>query len=101
MLLLKKFEFCWFYAILKFSIKAVMSQNPQIPTTNKLVKTLTDAATVTGLAAGIGFLAKKVINESMTSDPSSNLMNYVKFTVVIAASLATKDYLEKQKVLPS
>ena len=58
---------------------------------------LTDAATVTGLAAGIGFLAKKVINEPMTSDPSSNLMNYVKFTVVIAASLATKDYLEKQK----
>ena len=52
---------------------------------NKLVKTLTDAATVTGLAAGIGFLAKKVINEPMTSDPSSNLMNYVKFTVVIAA----------------
>ena len=68
---------------------------------NKLVKTLTDAATVTGLAAGIGFLAKKVINESMTSDPSSNLMNYVKFTVVIAASLATKDYLGKQKILPS
>ena len=68
---------------------------------NKLVKTLTDVATVTGLAAGIGFLAKKVINEPMTSDPSSNLMNYVKFTVVIAASLATKDYLEKQKILPS
>ena len=35
---------------------------------NKLVKTLTDAATVTGLAAGIGFLAKKVIKEPMTSD---------------------------------
>ena len=35
---------------------------------NKLVKTLTDAATVTGLAAGIGFLAKKVINEPMTND---------------------------------
>ena len=44
---------------------------------------------------------KKVIKEPMTSDPSSNLMNYVKFTVVIAASLATKDYLEKQKILPS
>ena len=26
---------------------------------NKLVKTLTDAAGITGLAAGIGFLAKK------------------------------------------
>ena len=68
---------------------------------NKLVKTLTDAATVTGLASGIGYLAKKVIKEPMTSDPSSNLMNYVKFTVVIAASFATKDYLEKPKILPS
>ena len=64
---------------------------------NKLVKTVTDAATVTGLAAGIGYLAKKVIKETMTSDPSSNLMNYVKFTVVIAASLASKDYLENKK----
>ena len=68
---------------------------------NKLVKTLTDAATVSGLTAGIGYLAKKVIKEPMTSDPSSNLMNYVKFTVVIAASIAAKDYLEKQKILPS
>ena len=67
---------------------------------NKLVKTLTDAATVTGLAAGIGFLAKKVIKEQVTYDPSSNLMNYVKFTAVIAASLATKDYLEKKYILP-
>ena len=37
----------------------------------------------------------------MTSDPSTNLMNYVKFTVVVAASLATKQYLEDQKILPS
>ena len=41
---------------------------------NKLVKTLIDAAGITGLAAGIEFLAKKVIKEPMTSDPSSNLM---------------------------
>ena len=67
---------------------------------NKLVKTLTDAAGITGLVAGIGFLARKVIKKPMTSDPSSNLMNYVKFTVVIVASLATKDYLAK-KILPS
>ena len=36
---------------------------------NKLVKTLTDAAGITGLAAGIGFLAKKVIKEPMTLIP--------------------------------
>jgi len=27
-------------------------------------------------------------------------MNYVKFTAVMAASIALKDYLEKQKILP-
>ena len=68
---------------------------------NKLVKTLTDAATITGIAAGYGWIAKKVIKEPMTSDPSVNLMNYVKFTVVVAASIATKQYLEDQKILPS
>ena len=64
---------------------------------NKLVKTLTDAATVTGLAAGIGFLAKKVINESMTSDPSSNLMNYVKFTVVMPLLWRRRIILKNKK----
>jgi len=68
---------------------------------NKLVKTLIDAATITGIAAGYGFIAKKVIKEPMTSDPSTNLMNYVKFTLIVAASLATKTYLENQKILPS
>ena len=43
----------------------------------KHVKTLTDLATLTGLAAGIGWIAVKVIKESMTSDPSSNLICYV------------------------
>lgn len=59
-------------------------------TRNKLVKTLTDAATITGLAAGFGWTAKKVFKEPVTSDPSSNLMNYVKFTVAVAASIASK-----------
>ena len=68
---------------------------------NKLVKTLANSATLTGLAAGIGWVAKKVIKELMISDPSSNLMNYVKFTVVIAASIAVKQYLENQKILLS
>ena len=66
---------------------------------NKLVKTLTDAATITGLAGGFVWIANKVIKEPMTSDPSSNLMNYVKFTVVVAASIAADRYLEDQKIL--
>jgi len=67
---------------------------------NKLVKTIMDAATLTGLAAGIGWVAKKVLKDDFTANPSTNVTNYVKFTAVMAGSLWAKDYLEKQKILP-
>ena len=57
---------------------------------SKLVKTITDAATLTGLAAGIGWIAKKVVKETFTADPGSNVVNYVKFTAVMAWSIALK-----------
>ena len=64
------------------------------------VKTILDAATLTGIVAGIGWVSKKVVKENFTSDPSSNVMNYVKFTAVMAGSIARKKYLEDQKILP-
>ena len=67
---------------------------------NKLVKTIMDAATLTGIAAGIGWIGKKVMKEDFTNDPSSNVMNYVKFTAVMAVSIAAKQYLEDKKILP-
>jgi len=67
---------------------------------NKLVKTIMEAATLTGLAAAIGWASKKVLKEDLTANPSANIMNYVKFSGVMAASIALKDYLEKQKILP-
>ena len=70
-------------------------------TDNKLVKTIMDAATLTGIAAGIGWSLKKVAKENFTSDPSSSAMNYVKFTAVMAGSIALKRYLEDQKILPT
>ena len=54
---------------------------------NKLVKSVLDAATITGLAAGIGWIAKKTVKENFTADPSSNVMNYVKFTAVMAGAI--------------
>ena len=42
---------------------------------NKLVKTIMEAASLTGLAAGIGWIRKKVVKENMTADPSGNVMN--------------------------
>ena len=67
---------------------------------NKLVKTIMDAATLTGLATGIGWIAKKAVKENFTADPSSNVMNYAKFTAVMAGSIALKQYLLDQKILP-
>ena len=67
---------------------------------DKLVKTILDAATLTGIVAGIGWAAKKVAKENFTSDPSSSAMNYVKFTAVMAGSIVLKKYLKDQKILP-
>ena len=67
---------------------------------NKLVQTIIDASVLTDIATGIGWVAKKVVKENFTQDPSSNVMNYVKFTAVMAASIAAKKYLEDQKILP-
>ena len=67
---------------------------------NKLVKTVLDATTLTGLAVAICWAAKKVVKENFTSDPSSNAMNYVKFTTVMAGRIALKQYLEAQKIIP-
>ena len=63
---------------------------------NKLVKTFMDSATLTGLAAGIGWIVKKVAKENFTQDPRSNVMNYAKFTAVMAGSIALKQYLQDQ-----
>ena len=67
---------------------------------NKLVKSILDEATITGLVAGIGWIGRKTIKENFTADPSTNIMNYVKFVAAMAASIALKKYLEDQKILP-
>ena len=63
---------------------------------NKLVKSILDA-----LVAGIGWIGRKILKEDLTKDPSANVMNYVKFTAVMAGSIALKKYLEDQKILPT
>ena len=67
---------------------------------SSLVKTILDAATLTGIVAGIGWATKKVVKENLTSDPSSNVMNYAKFTAVMTGGIALKKYLEDRKILP-
>ena len=68
---------------------------------NKLVKTVTDAAVLVGISTGVGYVAKKAMRESFISDPSSSIMNYGKWVAVLSGSIYLKDYLEKEKILPS
>lgn len=69
-------------------------------TENKIVKTVTDSAVVIGIAAGIGYLGKKVMRESFINDPSSSLVNYGKWVGVLAGSMYLKEYLEEKKIIP-
>ena len=69
-------------------------------TESKLVKTVTDAAVIVGLAAGIGYVGKKATKETFIDDPSSSVMNYGKWVLVLAGSSYAKDYLEKKGILP-
>ena len=67
---------------------------------SKLVQTVTGAAVLVGLSAGIGWVGKKVLKESFTGDPSLNVMNYGKWIAALSASIYLKDYLKDKKVIP-
>ena len=67
---------------------------------NKLVKTVTDLAVMVGLAVGVGYIAKKMLKENFLGNPSTSVMNYGKWTTILAGSMASKTYLEDQKILP-
>ena len=67
---------------------------------NKLVKTVTDSAVMVGLAAGVGYIAKKMLKENFLGDPSMSVMNYGKWIAIMAGSMALKTYREDQKILP-
>ena len=67
---------------------------------NKLVKTVTDSAVMVGLAPGVGYIAKKMLKENFLGDPSTSVMNYGKWTAILAGTMALKTYLEEQKILP-
>ena len=66
----------------------------------RLVKTVTDSAILVSLTTGVGYLTKKMLKENFLGDPSSSIMNYAKFTTVLAGSMALKTYLEDQKIIP-
>ena len=81
-------------------LKSIVLTLTKMAQENKLIKTITDAATLMGLAAGVVYVGKKILKENFLGDPSSNVMNYVKFTEVLAGSIALNTYLEDKKIIP-
>ena len=70
-------------------------------TENKLVKNLMEASTLIAIATGAGYVGKKIIKEPLTSDPSTNIMNFGKWIIVLTGSIYLRDYLELKKIIPS
>ena len=60
------------------------------------MKTVEEAAILTSMVAGVGWVAKKALKETFTGDPSSSVMNYVKMTAAVAGSIALKDYCRRK-----
>jgi len=81
------------------NFRSLLISNAPCPTTSLSRPSLMPQLTL--LAAGIGWATKKVVKENFTSDPSSSVMNYAKFTAVMAGSIALKKFLEDQKILPT
>ena len=65
------------------------------------MKTVEEAAVLTSIVAGIGWVGKKALKETFTGDPSSSVMNYVKMTAAVAGGIALRDYLQKEKYIPT
>ena len=67
---------------------------------NKMVKTITEAATLVGISAGVGWVGRKVLKEPFISDPSSNIMNYAKWVASWQPAFSSETILVKEKVIP-
>ena len=67
---------------------------------SKIVDTVVEAATLVGISTAVGWVSRKILKDSFTSDPSSNFMNYGKWVVALSASIALRDYLQDKKVIP-
>ena len=67
---------------------------------NKLIKMVTIFCSSGWVNSWSRLFGEKILKENFLGDPSSNVVNYAKFTGVLAGSMALKTYLEDQKILP-
>ena len=59
-----------------------------------------NASVVVGLTSGYGYVIKKLAKQSFTPDPSTDLMNSIKFLLPVSAAFVTKRFLQEKGYIP-
>lgn len=65
-----------------------------------LVNTLYHSAVVTGLAIGYSIIGKKLIKLDVGDPAKPDLLDFIKLTSVVTLSVASKDWLVLNKIIP-
>ena len=69
--------------------------------TKDLINTLYHSAVVTSLAVGYAMIGKKLIKLDVGDPAKPDLSDFIKLTAVITLSVASKDWLVLNKIIPN
>ena len=65
-----------------------------------IMNTIYHAAVISGLSVGYSMIGKKLMKMKVADLDKLNVEDSVKLVAVISASIATKDFLVKQGIIP-
>ena len=72
-----------------------------LPATKNIVNTLYHAATLTAISIVYSVAGKKLIKLDVGDPAKPDLLDFAKLTSVITISVATKDWLVNNKIIPA
>ena len=72
-----------------------------VPPTKDILNTLYHSAIITGFAIFYSVLGKKLIKLDVGDPAKPDLVDFGKLTAVITLSVATKDWLVNNKIIPN
>jgi hypothetical protein len=72
-----------------------------VPPTKDILNTLYHSSVITGLAILYSVIGKKLIRLDVGDPAKPDLLDFSKLTAVITLSVATKDWLFNNKILPN
>ena len=70
------------------------------PPTKDIINTLYHSAVVTSLAVGYSMIGKKLVKLDVGDPSKPDLQDFIKLTLVITLSVASRDWLVLHKIIP-